>query len=86
MRATIYKFLYVTLWHMSIGDGIIGPVSLQEIDNTPYAQASAQGHKEVVGRGGVHDQEEHRRFSVPDLVQLQLVIVHDLPELEGQVE
>ena len=40
-----------------------------------------QGHKEVVGWGGVRDQEEHRRFPVPDLVQLQFVIGHDLPEL-----
>ena len=34
----------VTLWHMSIGAGIIAAVPLQEIDNAPHAQASAESH------------------------------------------
>ena len=34
----------VTLPHMSIGAGIIAAVPLQEIDNAPHAQASAESH------------------------------------------
>src|SRR5699024_10075912 len=38
------KFFCVSLRHMSIGAGIIAAVPLQEIDNAPHAQASAQSH------------------------------------------
>lgn len=38
------KFLYVTLWHMSIGARVVRSVALQEIDYAPHAQASAESH------------------------------------------
>ena len=38
------KFFCVSLRHMSIGAGIIAAVPLQEIDNAPHAQASAESH------------------------------------------
>lgn len=40
------KLSYVTLRHMSIGAGIIAAVPLQEIDNAPHAQTSAQRNNE----------------------------------------
>ena len=40
-----------------------------------------QGHQKIVGAVRVADQEERRRFPISQLVQLQLVIGHDLPEL-----
>ena len=41
----VYQILMcVTLSHMSIGAGIIAAVPLQEIDNAPHAQASAESH------------------------------------------
>ena len=41
-----FKLSCVTLWHMSIGARIVGTVPLQQIDNTPHAQASAQRNNE----------------------------------------
>ena len=38
------KFLCATLSHMSIGTRIVRAVALQQIDNAPHAQASAQSH------------------------------------------
>ena len=41
----VYQILMcVTLSHMSIGAGIIAAVPLQEIDNAPHAQTSAESH------------------------------------------
>lgn len=40
------KFLWVTLWHMSIRAGVIGAVALQQVDNAPHAKASAEGNNE----------------------------------------
>ena len=41
----VYQILVcVTLWHMSIGARVVRAVALQEIDNTPHAQASAESH------------------------------------------
>ena len=37
------KFLCVTLWHMSIGSGVVLAVTFQEVDAAPHAQAAAQG-------------------------------------------
>ena len=36
----------VTLWHISIGAGVVGTISFQKIDHTPHAKASAEGHNE----------------------------------------
>ena len=34
----------VTLWHMSIGAGVVGTITFQQVHDTPHAKASAQGH------------------------------------------
>ena len=57
---------------------IVGPL-VQEIEHL----RKSQGHKEVIGLGGVRDNKEHRRFPIPDAVKLQLVIGHNLPELRN---
>ena len=53
------KFFCVSLRHMSIGAGIVGPVPLQKIDNTPYAQASAQGHNKGLQSGDRGSEKLH---------------------------
>ena len=48
------KFLCVTLWHMSIGAGVVVAIALQQVDGAPHAEAGAEGdHKglENVYRG-----------------------------------
>ena len=40
------KFFCVSLRHMSIGARVVGTVALQQIDNAPHAQASAQRNNE----------------------------------------
>ena len=43
----VYQILVcVTLWHMSIGAGVVGTISFQKIDHAPHAKASAEGHNE----------------------------------------
>ena len=36
------KFLWVTLWHMSIGTRIVVSVALQKIDNAPNAKSGSK--------------------------------------------
>ena len=36
----------VTLWHMSIGTGVVRAVALQQIHHAPHAKARAEGHNE----------------------------------------
>ena len=40
------KFLCVTLWHMSIRAGVVGPIPFQQVDAAPHAEAGAQGNHE----------------------------------------
>ena len=44
--AAVYKFLRVTLWHMSIGAGVVRAVALQQIHHAPHAKASAEGNNQ----------------------------------------
>ena len=41
----------------------------------------SEGNQKVVGGIRVADKKEQRRFFIPQLIQLQLVIRHDLPKL-----
>lgn len=40
--AAVYKFLRVTLWHMSICAGVVIAIPFQQIDRAPDAEASAE--------------------------------------------
>ena len=41
----------VTLWHMSIGAGIVVAISFQEVDAAPHTEAGTQGnHQGLKGR------------------------------------
>ena len=43
----VYQILVcVTLWHMSIGAGIIISVAFQQVDDTPDTETSAQSDNE----------------------------------------
>ena len=55
---------------------IVGPRA-QKVEHL----RKCQSHKEVIGLGGVRDNEEHCRFPIPDAVKLQFIIGHNLPEL-----
>lgn len=46
-----FKFLYVTLWHMSISAGIVISVTFQQVDDTPDAETSAQSDNESLQNG-----------------------------------
>ena len=41
-KVTVYSLIYVTLWHMSITGRVVLPVTFQEVDAAPHAQAAAQ--------------------------------------------
>ena len=45
------KFLRVSLWHMSIGSGIIIAITLQQVDDGPDAETSAEGNNEGLKNG-----------------------------------
>ena len=45
------NFLCVTLWHMSIGTGVVVAVTLQQIDNAPDTETSAQRDNEGLKNG-----------------------------------
>ena len=55
---------------------VIGPLA-QKVEHL----RKGQGHKKVIGGRGVGNSEENRRFPIPDFIQLQLVIGHNLPKL-----
>ena len=41
----------VTLWHMNIGTGVVRAVALQQVDDTPDAETSAQSDNEGLKNG-----------------------------------
>ena len=54
------KFLRVTLWHMSIGAGIVITITFQQIDRAPNAEASAQRHNEGLKNTNSRIKESHK--------------------------
>ena len=55
---------------------VVGPFT-QKVEHL----RKCKGHDKVVGGVCIAYQKEQGRFLVPELVKLQLVIGHDLPEL-----
>ena len=56
--------------------GVVSPFT-QKVEHL----RESEGNQKVVGGVRIADKKEQRRFFVPQLIQLQLVIRHDLPEL-----
>lgn len=54
------NFLCVTLWHMSIGAGIVITITFQQIDRAPNAEASAQRHNEGLKNTNSRIKESHK--------------------------
>ena len=54
------KFFCVSLRHMSIGAGVVGPVTFQQVHDAPHAQASTQGHNEGLQSGNCGTEKLHR--------------------------
>ena len=54
--------------------GVISPFT-QKVEHL----RKSEGNQKVVGGVRVADKKEQRRFFIPQLIQLQLVIRHDLP-------
>ena len=55
---------------------VVGPLA-QKIEHL----RKCKGHDKVIGTVRIAYQEEQGRFLVPELIKLQLVITHNLPEL-----
>ena len=45
------KFLCVTLWHMSIGTGVVVAVTFQQVDDAPHAETGTEGDNEGLENG-----------------------------------
>ena len=66
--AVFVRILWVaTLLTMSIGAGIIAAVPLQEIDNAPHAQASAQSNNQRLQSGDRGSEKLHISSISPGL-------------------
>lgn len=59
------KFFCVSLRHMSIGARVVRAVALQEIDNAPHAQASAESHNKGLQSINSGRKELHRASISP---------------------
>lgn len=59
------KFSCVTLRHMSFCAGVVRTVALQQVDNAPHAEASAEGNYEGLQSGDGRSEKLHifLRFS-----------------------
>ena len=51
MGCCLFKFLCVTLPHMSIRTGVVVAVTFQQVDDTPDAETSAQSDNEGLKNG-----------------------------------
>ena len=49
----------VTLWHMSIGTGVVVAVTFQQVDDTPHAETGAQSNNEGLKNGDRLSKESH---------------------------
>ena len=41
----------VTLWHMSIGTGVVVAVTFQQVDDAPHAETGTEGDNEGLENG-----------------------------------
>ena len=57
------NFLCVTLWHMSIGTGVIVTIALQQIDRAPNTEASAESNNEGLKNTNSRIKESHNSTS-----------------------
>ena len=56
----IYIIIFTSLLTMSIGTGVVVAVTLQQIDRTPNAEASAQRHNEGLKNTNSRIKESHK--------------------------
>ena len=68
-RATVYQFLCVTLWHMSIGTWVVRSITLQQINNAPHAETGAQGHNKGLQGGDCRGEKLHRTSISPGVAR-----------------
>ena len=54
------KFLCVTLPHMSIGPRIVVAISLQQVDDAPYAETGTEGDNEGLENGDCLIEKFHK--------------------------
>ena len=67
------KFLRVSLWHMSIGAGVVRTVTLQQIHHAPHAKASAEGNNQRLQSVDGRRKELHKLGAVGFLVLVALI-------------
>ena len=54
------NFLCVTLWHMSIGAGVVVAVTFQQVDDAPHAEAGTEGDNEGLENGDCLIEKFHK--------------------------
>ena len=52
----------VTLWHMSIGTGVVVAITLQQIDRTPDAKTGTESHDKGLKNGDCRVKKCHSYF------------------------
>ena len=50
----------VTLWHMSIGTGVVVAVTFQQVDDTPHAETGTEGDNEGLENGDCLIEKFHK--------------------------
>ena len=52
--------LCVTLWHMSIGSGVVVAITFQQIDDAPHAETGTEGDNEGLENGDCLIEKFHK--------------------------
>ena len=50
----------VTLWHISIGTGVVVAITFQQVDDAPYAETGTEGDNEGLENGDCLIEKFHK--------------------------
>ena len=57
---TVCSLVCVTLWHMSIGTGVVVAVTFQQVDDAPHAETGTEGDNEGLENGDCLIEKFHK--------------------------
>ena len=60
MSANLLVACDVTLWHMSIGSGVIVAITFQQIDDAPHAETGTESDNEGLENGDCLIEKFHK--------------------------
>ena len=60
MSANLLVACDVTLWHMSIGTGVVVAVTFQQVDDAPHAETGTEGDNEGLENGDCLIEKFHK--------------------------